>query len=394
VTVLDGNSSSRRGAEHFDQVTVALVSKYAPGDVGGIENHLQMLLRYVRAPICSYVDVTGAEAEAQRSGRARGYLRFVQRLVHCRSQLAHFHGFDRLQLITLMLLARGRIPLVVTPHNGVAGIVNERNAVRRLAKRCADGLLFPALIRQRARIVALSAEERDYYLARFPRCAPLLQVLPNPVGAQRWSPLRPVSAPPRLLALARLDPAKHIEDLVSAMALLPPRVECDIAGPDCGAAAALKNQARQVARTIRFHGVVRGAEKQRLFENATIVVVTSEAEGLPTVALEALARGIPVIASEGASHGLPVDGVYQYRFGSAADLAARIEYLLAGENIVAARRAARRASTALVAYDDYARALQSFYLLTVEQYRNGMTSRVPYNRDGLALLAGNVGQRD
>src|SRR5262249_32953552 len=151
-------------------------------------------------------------------------------------------------------------------------------------------------------------------------------------------------SPPRLLALSRLDPAKHIDDLVRAMALLPPAVECDIAGPDCGAAAALQEQARQVARTIRFHGVVRGAEKERLFENATILVVTSEAEGLSTVALEALAHGIPVIASEGASRGLPVEGVYQYCFGSATDLAEKIEYLLAGENLVVAQRAARRAS--------------------------------------------------
>jgi glycosyltransferase involved in cell wall biosynthesis len=376
VTVLDGNSSSRRGAEHFDQVTVALVSKYAPGDVGGIENHLEMLLGHVQAPICSYVAVTGSEAEAQQSGGGRGYLRFVRRLVRCRSELAHFHGFDRLQLVTLMLFARGRIPLVVTPHNGVAGVVNERNAVRRLAKRRVDGLLFPALIRQRARLVALSMEERDYYVARFPRCANLLEVLPNPVGPHRWAPLLPAPAPARVLALARLDPAKHIEDLVSAMALLPPAVECDIAGPDCGAAAALQEQARQVSRTIRFHGVVRGAEKQRLFEDATIVVVTSESEGLPTVALEALAYGIPVIASEGAAHGLPAEGVYRYRFGSVAELAATIEYLLSGENIVAARRAARRASTALVGYDDYARALQSLYRLSVEQYCNGISPRL------------------
>jgi glycosyltransferase involved in cell wall biosynthesis len=370
VTVLDGNSSSRRSVEHLDQLAVALVSRYAPGDVGGIENHLEMLLTHVQAPSCSYVAITGSGTEAQQSGGARGYLRFVRRLARCRSELAHFHGFDRLQLATLMLFARGRIPLVVTPHNGVAGIVNERNAGRRLAKRWTDGLLFPALIRQRARIVALSLEERDYYLARFPRCGPLLEVLHNPVGTHRWAPLLPVHAPARMLALARLDPAKHIEDLVSAMALLPPTVECDIAGPDCGAGAALQDQAGQVARTIRFHGVVRGAEKERLFEDATIVVITSEAEGLPTVALEALAHGIPVIASEGAAHGLPAEGVYRYRFGSAADLAKTIEYLLAGENLVVARRAARRASTALVGYEDYASALQSLYRLSAEQYRN------------------------
>lgn len=380
MTVPCGDSGSGRGAEHSGQVTVALVSKYAPGGVGGIENHLEMLLRQVQAPSCSYVVVTGSEGAAQHSGGVGGYLRFVRRLVRCRSQLVHFHGFDRLQLVTLMLFARGRIPLVVTPHNGVHAIVNDQNAVRRLAKRWADGLLFPALIRQRAHIVALGAEERDYYLGRFPGCGHLVEVLPNPVGVHRWAPLLPAPGPARLLALARLDSWKRVEDLVSAMALVPPAVECDIAGPDCGAAAALHDQAEKVARTIRFHGAVRGAEKERLFEDATVVVVTSKAEGLSTVALEALARGIPVIASDWASRGLPAEGVYRYPFGSVADLAATIENLLSGEHLVAARRAARRASTALVRYDDYARALRSLYRLSMERHRNGITPRAPDRR--------------
>ncbi len=375
MTVQDRNSTSRRGAEHSEKITVALVSKYASEGIGGIENHLDMLLRHVQTPSCSYTFVTGFDSGAQRSGGTRGYLRFVHRLMRCRSELVHFHGFDRLQLLTLMLFARRRIPLVVTPHNGVAGIVNDRNAVRRLAKRLADGVLFPALIRQRARVIALTVEGRDYYIGRFSGCGDLVEVLPNPVDKHGWASLQPASAPTRLLALARLDWWKHIEDLISAMALLPPEVECDIAGPDCGAAAALHSQARQVPRAIRFHGAVRGAEKERLFEHATIVVVPSKAEGLSTVALEALARGIPVIASDWASRGLPAEGVYRYCFGSVADLARTVDHLLAGENLLMARRAARRASTALVGYDDYARALRCLYRLSVERHRNGISPR-------------------
>jgi glycosyltransferase involved in cell wall biosynthesis len=380
MTVQEGNSTSLCGAEHSGKVTVALVSKYAPEGIGGIQNHLDMLLRHVQTPNCSYVFVTGCEGGAERSGRAREYLRFVRRLMRCRGELAHFHGFDRLQLLTLMLFTRGRIPLVVTPHNGVAGIVNDRKALRRLVKRWADGLLFPALIWRRARVVALSVEERDYYLARFPRCGHLVEVLPNPIGAHGWAPPLPAPGPARLLALARLDPWKHIEDLVSAMALLSPAVECDIAGPDCGAAAALQDQARQVARTIRFHGAVRGAEKERLFEDAAAVVVPSHAEGLSTVALEALARGIPVVASDCAARGLPAEGVYRYPFRSVTDLARTIEHLLEGENLLLARHAARRASAELVGYDDYAEALRSLYRLSVDRHRSGITPRGTHYR--------------
>jgi len=374
MTVREGSPATRRGAGHAGKVTVALVCKYAPEGIGGIQNHLDMLLRHVQAPDCCYVFVTGT-GEAGRSAGARAYLRFVQRLTRCRGEVAHFHGFDRLQLLTLMLFARRRIPLVVTPHNGVAAIVNDRKALRRLVKRWADGLLFPALIRQRARIVALSEEERDYYLARFPGCGDLVEVLPNPIGAHGWAPLLAAPAAVRLLALARLDPWKHIEDLVSAMALLPAAVECDIAGPDCGAAAALQDQARQVARTIRFHGAVRGAQKEQLFEDAAIVVVSSHAEGLSTVALEALARGIPVVASDCAARGLPAEGVYRYPFRSVPDLVRTIEHLLEGENLLLARHAARRASASLVGYDDYAEALRSLYRSSVDRKRNGITPR-------------------
>jgi len=375
MTVQDENSTLRLRGQHSEKVTVALVSKYVPQGVGGIENHLDMLLRHVSAPNCSYTFIAGSGADARRSGRARGYLHFVQRLRRSRSEIMHFHGFDRLQLITLMLVVRRRIPLVVTPHNGVAAIVNDQNSVRRLAKRWIDGVLFPALIRQRARIIALTTEERDYYRARFPGSAHLVEVLPNPIGKHEWAPLTPATAAVRLLSISRLDPWKRTQDLISAMAVLAPEVECDIAGPDYGAAAALQEQARLVARTIRFHGAVRGAEKEQLFEDASIVVVPSKAEGLSTVALEALARGIPVIVSDCAARGLPAEGVYRYPFGSVADLAQTIEHLLAGENLVAARQAARRASAALVGYDDYGQALRFLYRSSAEQHRNGVTPR-------------------
>ena len=380
MTVQEGNPASRLRGEHSEKVAVALVSKYVPEGVGGIENHLDMLLRHVPTPDFSYAFIADSDGEPQRSGRAREYLHFVQRLMRSRSELMHFHGFDRLQLLTLMLVARRRIPLVVTPHNGVAGIVNDQGSVRRLAKRWIDELIFPVLIWQRARIIALTREERDYYLDRFPGSADLVEVLPNPIGKHEWAPLMPATPAVRLLSISRLDPWKRTQDLISAMALLPPGVECDIAGPDCGAAAALQDQARLVPRTIRFHGPVRGENKERLFEAASIVIVPSKAEGLSTVALEALACGIPVIASDCASRGLPADGVYRYPFGSVADLAQTIQHLLAGENLVTARHAARRASAALVGYDDYGHALRSLYRSSVQQHRSRIAPRAKGNQ--------------
>lgn len=355
MTLQDVNSGSNVTGEPARKVTVALVCKYTPEGIGGIENHLDMLQKNVQAPDCSYVYIGGS-----------GYVKFVRRLRRSRSDLMHFHGFDRLQLLALMLFARRRIPLVVTPHNGVAAIVNDQNSARRFAKRWIDGVLFRVLIWQRARIIALTAEERDYYLSRFPGSVGLVEVLPNPTEKHEWAPLALENPTLRLLSISRLDWWKRTQDLISAMALLPPGVECDIAGPDQGAEAGLRDQAGQLARTIRFHGAVRGAQKDALFETASVVVIPSKAEGLSTVALEALARGIPVIVSDCAARGLPTDGVYTYPFGSVADLARTVGNLLTRENLMTARDAARRASATLVSYDDYGRALRALYRASAE----------------------------
>ena len=380
MTVQEGNSTSLCGAEHSGKVTVALVSKYAPEGIGGIQNHLDMLLRHVQTPNCSYVFVTGCEGEAERSGRAREYLRFVRRLMRCRWRAS--------------ALPRLRPAAASHPH-----AVHTRTDPSRgdSAQRCGRDRQRPEgppsagqAMGGRTAIPGADPATRARHRAQRGRA----RLLSRPV-----SPLRPprggAAQPDRG---SRLGPPAACARAGRACWHLPgsireahrgsrqchgsssPAVECDIAGPDCGAAAALQDQARQVARTIRFHGAVRGAEKERLFEDAAVVVVPSHAEGLSTVALEALARGIPVVASDCAARGLPAEGVYRYPFRSVTDLVRTIEHLLEGENLLLARHAARRASAELVGYDDYAEALRSLYRLSVDRHRSGITPRGTHYR--------------
>jgi glycosyltransferase involved in cell wall biosynthesis len=343
--------------------SVALVSKYDPVGIGGIENHLKMLLADVGGgrlnwPSLIPITLLGGAETLSRAGRYRS---FIGQLAQTNTDVVHFHGFDRLPLLVVLRVLPAQVPIVITPHNGVAGALSDSNPLRRWVKIAADELLFRAIVRRGGHIVALHDAERDYYLGRFPSCSALVTVLQNPVPAHSWAPLDGGRSPIRLLALARLSPAKRIQDLVAAMALLPQSVTCDIAGPDDGAEEELRAQASRVERTIRFHGPVYGEVKERLLQQASAVVVTSGAEGLPTVALEALAQGIPVIASEAAALGLPEQGVYRYRTGSSGDLVRVVQNLLDDDHLLDARRAARTASKTLMSPEQYALALLSLY---------------------------------
>jgi len=343
-----------------EMLSVALVSKYDPGGIGGIENHLKVLLSGKASDRFCYVPITWLGGP-QDSTRIDRYRLFIARLRCSDAQIVHFHGFDRLLLLVTLGLTSASTPFVITPHNGVAGALLDDSFLRRRIKIASDWFLVRVIINRRGNIVALNDAEREYYLERFPACDGLVSVLPNPVDEEAWVPLRSSGSPIRLLVIARLSKEKRIQDLIRAMALLPQSVICDIAGPDQGVEAELRSQAGRLDRTILFHGPVYGAVKERLLQQATAVVVSSNAEGLSTVALEALARGIPVIASDGGAHGLPKVGVYRYRTGCPKDLARAVQSLLSGDHLIDARRAARIASRSLLSREEYMTALLAVY---------------------------------
>ncbi len=135
-----------------------------------------------------------------------------------------------------------------------------------------------------------------------------------------------------LLYLGRLHPLKGLEMLVEAWGLLRPpsgrkgegKREGDhqvvamarvkggegwrlvIAGPDeQGTKAALERQARElgVMESIVFRGPVAGEEKERLLQEADLLVLPSRSENFGLAVAEALAAGVPVITTKAAPWG-------------------------------------------------------------------------------------------
>ncbi|GAB3814565.1 glycosyltransferase family 4 protein [Tessaracoccus terricola] len=147
---------------------------------------------------------------------------------------------------------------------------------------------------------------------RFPTQSANLRLVHNGLELDRFpvreTPVRVNGQRPRLLSVGRLVEKKGFGLLIDAVAALRERgidVECDIAGDGPLA----EDLARQVAELglqdrVRLLGPVTQAEVGRLlgshdaFVAPFVIGADGNADGLPTVLLEAMARGIPCVAAE------------------------------------------------------------------------------------------------
>jgi glycogen synthase len=122
-----------------------------------------------------------------------------------------------------------------------------------------------------------------------------LEVTHQPVKSARVDP-------PQLLCLGRLVPDKGFDLAIAAFAAIAddfPQLRLTIAG-DGPARLSLEKQAAAlgVARSVDFVGWVPPEKVAELINLATIVVMPSHREGLPTVALEAALMARPVVGTQ------------------------------------------------------------------------------------------------
>lgn len=108
-------------------------------------------------------------------------------------------------------------------------------------------------------------------------------------------------APPRLLCLGRLVPAKGVDVALAAFARLRerfPGVQLEVAGdgPERGA---LESQAAHLGlgADVQFRGWVEPRDVYEVLNRATVVLMPSRREGLPLVSLQAAHMGRPVVAA-------------------------------------------------------------------------------------------------
>lgn len=158
--------------------------------------------------------------------------------------------------------------------------------MQRMVHAAAEKIIVPSPS------VATAAQERS----GIPR--EMIVVIPNAVDPAAFAVAqnRPDQPVREIAFIGRLDPVKRIEDLIDAMARLDGRMRLSLYGdgalrhdlPDRIAALGLQDR-------VRMRGTVPAVEA---LANSDVVVLPSEAEGLPMVLIEALAAGVPVVATD------------------------------------------------------------------------------------------------
>ena len=273
---------------------------------------------------------------------ARGVaLAIAGRLTRIARPTTVVHVFGLLNPVSTLaatVALRHRQPLIVCPL-GMLSPYTYRHR-RTMAKAIYFRLLeYPHL--RRAHAVHFQSEpERVEAAWHGLPTGPRDYVIPPPARlADEGAPLGgwgPATSEPLVLFLARLDPKKNLELLLDAWPMIRARVPAArlaIAGdgePRYVRTLQARAEAIGNGRAITFHGLVTGAEKERLLRSARVLVLPSMHENFGIVVLEAISVGVPVVISRDVQlagvveqHGL---GVVSGR--SAAELAAAVAGVL------------------------------------------------------------------
>lgn len=200
-------------------------------------------------------------------------------------------------LVHRTLCRRDRPPVVFHPH-GLDMYQDQMSVIRNLRARTLRPLFgFHAqgadrVFTQGGRLTEILTDTIGVPKER-------VAFLPNAVPAASGCEPKPRSGETlKCLFVGRDDPKKGFHLLQQAIATTP-EVSLDVVGMD-----------GTNSGQLRWHGIVRDAEKVREFyRQADVLVLPSYSEGMATVLLEAMQAGTPAIATDvGASREVVIDG--------------------------------------------------------------------------------------
>jgi glycosyltransferase involved in cell wall biosynthesis len=344
---------------------VFLASVYLP-NVGGIEVMLHDLIDELRRRGHESLILCSSASAAERgvadfdgvrvarlgvndgvSGRNPRVLLEAQRAISdevlaFEPDVVHTHDVGPMLWLYRQATRGNRRPLIVTMHTIISGFIGGKSPALAAELRRAD------------LVTAVSQSVADDVVATEPSVVPKLSVIPNGIPRPR-EPVTPVPTDPaRLVFVGRLIEQKRVDVLIQAFAILThqyPALRLTIAGSG-PLDAKLRQLAvdRGVADHIDFLGLVDHDRVQSIVRDATAVVMPSDFEGLPLVALETAWMGRPIVGSR--SPGM-VDAVVDGETGwlvkgaDVAALAAGIGDLLADPARIQALGTAARARAEL-----------------------------------------------
>jgi len=145
---------------------------------------------------------------------------------------------------------------------------------------------------ERGTVLAISGTTRDEARSKLGVRGPI-EVIPPGVDHSFFVPGSSRASPPNFVCLGRLRRYKRIDTVISAFAALPPPCALTVVGGGDDRAR-LEELARGVPG-VQFTGAVSEEEKRHLLQQATALVIASEAEGFGLTILEAAATATPSV---------------------------------------------------------------------------------------------------
>ena len=285
-----------------------------------------------------------------------GLNRYLRKHAH-EFDVAHLHACRNLPgAIAAHHLRRAGVPFILAP-NGTA----PRLERRFLAKRIADRLFADRMLRDAARVIAVSEAERRQLLA-LGVDESRIRVIPNPVDLEefeepiahgRFRAAHDLGDAPVVMFLGKLTPRKRVDVLIRAFAALDrERAQLVIAGNDMGEAPALRALiasldraaapgAPRLSARVTFTGATSDRARLEALADADVVVYPSADEIFGLVPLEALLAGTPVIVADDSGCGeviRAIDGGDVIPLGDVPALSARIAAALDGDREAQASR--------------------------------------------------------
>lgn len=213
--------------------------------------------------------------------------------------------------------------------------------------------VFGRVLRAAAGVIVLTGAQADFVRKSYRVPTERIFVVPNGVGPEYFLPVRETGEPQagrplRLLFVGRLSAQKNVDRLLEALALVREPVRLRVVG-DGELRAQLEEKAARLGLTeVEFSGGLLGPELVRAYTEADALVLPSDREGMPLVALEAMAAGLPVLATAVPGNTELLGGVGLLAEPEPAALAAAVDSLAADAQL--RLRLARRCSEAAHEY--------------------------------------------
>ena len=222
-------------------------------------------------------------------------LPLVRKLARSRGyDINHTHFILPTGVIARILKSLTGLPYVITSHGSdVPGYNPDRfKRTHSLARPVSRWVVNGA-----SGITAPSTFQRDLIMRSHPRAS--VEVIPHGLDAQRLSWDGPKEK--RILVVTRMLPRKGVQYLLQALQTIDSGdFRVDVVG-DGPFLSDLQRMARPLGSKVKFWGWIDNGSPDflRLYERASIFVLTSEVESFGMVLLEAMSAGLAIITTKG-----------------------------------------------------------------------------------------------